>query len=184
METVMPSPFRLTIAGLALAVGTSHASAQSLPAAVFSPFAIASAGIAGWIDYTRDDPKAWKRDAGGFFERVGSRFGQNAVQTTTIYTGALLLRQDARYRPCQCSNLALRIGHALVGPLTATSSEGNTVLSPLQPVGAFAGAYTAMAWRPGRYDAVKGYQFALTSLAGTAAFDLVRELFRRRSVMN
>lgn len=146
--------------------------------AIFSPEAIIGSGISGWIDQSRDDPKQWSRTAGGFGTRVASRFGQSAVQTTVIYTGAAVFHVEPGYHLCACTGFFSRTTHALVSPLTVTTGDGSTVLSPLKPIGALAGGYTAMAWRPGPYDPVKGYQFAATALAINAGVNLVREWLR------
>jgi hypothetical protein len=142
------------------------------------PCAIGSAIVGGWLDQVRDDPKQWSRDAGGFGTRVASRFGQGLVTTSVTFSGGLITGTDQRYHPCGCTNTLARVAHGLLGPLTATTRSGATVVSPVQTIGAFAGGYTAMTWRPGRYDPVKGYQFALSAMAVNAGIDIIREFVR------
>lgn len=127
---------------------------------------IASVG-GGWLDQTRDDPKQWSHDAGGFATRIASRFGQAVIGNAVTVTGGLITGTDPRYHLCTCTDVPSRGLHGLLGPVR-----------PLRILGDVAGAYTAMAWRPGPYDPVKGYQFALSSLAFQAGFDLIREIVR------
>jgi hypothetical protein len=170
---------RLALIGI---VSASSLGAQQTPPSVFgygravvAPEAIIGSAIAGWIDQSRDDPRQWSRTAGGYGTRVASRFGQAAVQTTVIYTGGALFHVDPGYHLCGCTGFLGRTTHALASPLTVTTEDGATVPSPLKPIGALAGGYAAMGWRPGPYDPVKGYQFAATALAINAGVNLARE---------
>jgi hypothetical protein len=171
---------RLTCVAMVLAA--APIGAQCVPCAygraIFSPTVAATSVVGGWLDQVRDDPKTWSRDAGGFGTRIASRFGQATISAAVIISGGLLTGSDQRYHNCVCTDALPRVVHALTGPLTATTPSGRTVISPIQTIGAFAGGYTAMTWRPGRYDPVKGYQFALSAMAVTAGIDLVREIVR------
>lgn len=170
---------RFAVAGALLAGSLSGAIPRALGAqcAACAQVAIGSV-VGGWLDQVHDDPKQWSRDAGGFGTRIASRLGQGVAQTSVTLGLGLITGTDQRYRPCACTNALARVVHGLFGPVTATTTSGNTVVSPVQVIGALAGGYTAMTWRPGRYDAVKGYQFALSAMAVSAGFDLVREALR------
>jgi hypothetical protein len=171
---VSPVPLALRVtAALFAAVPLS---AQCIPCA-YERSAVGSV-VAGWLDQVRDDPKPWARNLGGLGLRVASRFGESVVSTSVILGASAVAHTDPRYHPCTCSNALARAAHAFVGPLTATTGTGAAVFSPIQPLGALTGGYTAMSWRPGPYDPVKGYQFALSELAISAGIDLVREIVR------
>jgi hypothetical protein len=173
---------RISRAALLVAFTAVRAEAQPTQAlaTIFSPTTIVASGVAAWIDQSRDDPRQWSRTAGGYGLRFGSRFGQATVQVTVDYAGGALFQVDPSYHLCGCTNIFARTAHAVVSPLTVTTREGSTVVSPLQPIGALAGGYAAMGWRPGPYDPVKGYQFALTALAVTSGLNVVREWLRLR----
>jgi len=175
-------PRLAAVIALLCSLATHTASAQSQPplilaygSAIFSPFAIIGSGVAGAIDQSQDDPTGWKKTPGGYGERVASRFGQFSVQTTVVFTGSALFHVDPSYHPCRCTNIFARTGHALFSPFIVTTRDGSTAFSPLQPMGAFAGSYASMAWRPQPYDRVKAYQYGLVSLAASAQIALIHE---------
>jgi hypothetical protein len=151
-------------------------SAQCIPCA-YERSAV-GAVVAGWLDQVRDDPKPWARNLNGLALRIGSRFGESVVSTSVVLSASAITHTDPRYHPCECGNPLQRAVHALIAPLTATTASGATVVSPIQTIGALSGGYTAMSWRPGPYDPVKGYQFALAEMAVNAGIDLVREIVR------
>jgi hypothetical protein len=141
-------------------------------------------------DQATNSPPEWGGGFGGYGKRVGSRYGQFAIQNTLSTTGNLLLRYEPRYDRCRCDGGWHRLEHALMRNFVTY----NRTEHELRPqIGLYAGAMgagmIASTWKP--EDAGiwrQGYQSMMTqvafgsfaNVAGEFAPDVMKVLKRKK----
>jgi hypothetical protein len=67
-----------------------------------SPGIYVKTGLFSIGDQINDSPPEWD-GASGYAQRMGSRYGQFAIQNTIAATGNMLLRYEPRYDRCRCT---------------------------------------------------------------------------------
>jgi hypothetical protein len=145
------------------------------------PLPVATALVEAGFDQEGNAPPEWGQGFTGYSERFGSDFGIELVGTTTRYALAEAFREDTHYYPCTCKGFMPRLGHALLGTLTARSGEeGHTVFSVPSLVAPYAGSMTAVyGWYPSRYGAKDAFRMGNYTLLGYAGSNVVFEFFYR-----
>lgn len=141
-------------------------------------------------DQATNSPPEWGGGIGGYGKRVGSRFGQFAIQNTLSTAGNLLLQYEPRYDRCRCDGFAPRLKHALLRNFV-TYNRSEHELRP--QIGLYAGAMgagmIASTWKPnGSGPWRQGYQSVMTqvafgsfaNVAGEFAPDVMRVLKRKK----
>jgi hypothetical protein len=143
---------------------------------IFGPAALTRVLIGATLDQAKPAPPEWDPGVKGFSERLGSRFGMDAIAETARYSGGALLHQDVAYHKCACTGFIPRSAHALVSSVTARSREGRTILSLPSIVAPYAGSFAAVnAWYPARYEAADAFRIGSLSFAFRAGMNLARE---------
>jgi hypothetical protein len=100
-------------------------------------------------DQATGSPYAWGGGFAGYGKRLGSRYGQFAIQNTLVAAGDGLLGYEPRYDRCRCSGRWPRIRHALVRNfVTYNSSEHNGRPQIALYSAALAAGAISSTWKP------------------------------------
>lgn len=129
-----------------------------------------------------NQPPEWKKNSSGFARRLGSNFGENAIEQATLYGLSEVFRQDQEYRKCGCTKVPNRIGHALRSGVTARDRSGQLVFSTPKVVSPFVANVAAVKlWYPGRFSAQDGLRRGAYGVVFNVAFNLVEEfIFKKK----
>ncbi len=149
---------------------------QSYLTSTFGVTGLLRAGVGAGFDQAKGAPPEWETGTRGFAQRFGSRFAMIAISGTTEYSVSELLRQDSRYRRCDCHAFFPRTFHALSSTLLARTRSGSIVPSVPALAGAYAGSFAAVnGWYPSRYNASDAFRIGSMQLLFSAAGNLLRE---------
>ena len=145
----------------------------------FGPYPIADAALTAGLNQFSNAPPEWKQGSVGYFKRFGSDFALDAVETTTRYGLAELLREDTIYYRCECRGFFPRVSHAVLTTFTARRGEdGHRVFSIPAIVSPYAGSMTAVyGWYPDRFGAKDAFRLGSYSLFADMGGNLVHEFF-------
>jgi hypothetical protein len=139
------------------------------------PSAFVSMIGGGVFDYLRQSPRGWNDGADQLAQRIASRAGQAAVQTSVRHGLAALMHRSTDYQPCECRGFGPRVEHALLETFTDRAADGSRALSVPQIAGAYAGGFSQLAWERDR-DLGDVALSTTLSFGVTAAFNVAREL--------
>jgi hypothetical protein len=124
------STTRLTRLGRDLAYGTAEGLAFSA------------------VDQARDVPTEWSRDWNGYAKRAASNLGEFYIQEGVTEGVAALMNRPLDYTPCRCHNIGDRVEWAVKGAVTDQMRNGTHPLAVPRIVGAYAGSFAQVTWRP------------------------------------
>jgi hypothetical protein len=118
-------------------------------------------------DQATRSPPEWGSGFEGYGKRIGSRYGEFAIQNTLSSGGNFLLGYEPRYDRCRCSGVGPRLQHALMRNFV-TYNRTEYELRP--QIGLYAGALGAglisSTWEPASRSLWKlGYQSVITQAA-------------------
>ena len=118
-------------------------------------------------DQAKNAPPEWGGGMGGYGKRIGSRYGQFAIQNTLVSGGNLLLGYEPRYERCECSGAWARLKHAMVRNfVTYDRTEHNRRPQLAMYAGAMGAGMAASLWKPEQSKVwVEGYQSMITQAA-------------------
>ncbi len=143
--------------------------------------ALIGTGIGAAFQQIDNDPPEWKKTGKGFARRLGSNFGQNAIEQTTQYGLSEVFRQDQKYQKCDCIGFSRRTIYALKSGFTARNRSGRTVFSPPKVVSPFVGSVAAVKlWYPNRYTVKDGLRRGGYGLVFNAGFNLIQEFIFKK----
>jgi hypothetical protein len=142
----------------------------------FGPFAFGKAISAGAYQQVGGAPPEWGGGMDAFGVRVASNFGIQLVTTTARYGMAEVLREDAAYYRCECTNFFHRVSHAVISTVTARhGADGRTHFSISGLASPYIGTMTALAWYPQRFGYKDGLRMGNYNLGGQALGNLALE---------
>ena len=125
-------------------------------------------------------PEEWGGTWEGFGRRVGSGLGKNAIKQTTIYALDESFKLDSKFYRSQKRDFGSKMKNALISPFTARTPEGKRVIGFPRIVGTYtASIIAAEVWYPKRYTYLDGLKAGTFSLGMNAAFNVVKELFKK-----
>jgi hypothetical protein len=78
--------------------------------------------------------------------RLAQRATQNMVGVSVHHGLAALMHRSTEYQPCNCHGFGRKVGHALVESFTDRRDDGSRALAIPEFAGAYAGAFTGMAF--------------------------------------
>ena len=141
------------------------------------PYTLIGAAAAAGINQANETPPEWGGGMKAYSERFGSNFGIALIATTTRYTLAKAFGEDTIYYRCTCTGFFPRFKHAMISTVTARRGEdGHRVFSIPSLVAPYAGTETAaLAWYPGRYNAMDGFRMGNYTMAIYAVENIALE---------
>jgi hypothetical protein len=124
-------------------------------------------------------PDEWRLGTSGYFRRVASQVGFNAVHQTLAYGIGSMLHEDNRYFPSGSTHFGPRLGHALLSTFTARR-DGHDVFSVSSLAGVAGASVISRAWLPPswRHGRNIGASIGFTWL-GIAGYNVFREFLPR-----
>ena len=148
---------------------------------MFGPMALAkTAASAGWGTW-RNSPEEWGDQWEGFGRRVASGMGKSVIKNSTIYALDESFKLDSHFYRSKKRDTGSKIKNALISPFTARKPNGKRVFGFPRIAGTYtASIVAAEMWYPARYDYKDGLKSGTTSLAFTAAFNLVKEFIWKK----
>jgi hypothetical protein len=78
--------------------------------------------------------------------RLAQRATQNMVGVSVYHGLAALMHRSTEYQPCNCHGFGPKVGHALMESFTDRRDDGSRALAIPEFAGAYAGAFTGMAF--------------------------------------
>ena len=137
---------------------------------------VVSAGYHTW----QNNPEEWGTHWDGFGRRVASGVGRNVIKQTTMYALDESFKLDSRFYRSQKRNFGSKVKNALISPFTARNPSGKRVFGFPRIIGTYTSAIIAAeTWSPKRFNYVDGLRGGTISLGMNAAFNLVKEIFKK-----
>lgn len=148
---------------------------------MFGPMALGKTVLkAGWSTW-RNSPEEWGDTWEGFGRRVASGLGSSVIKRTTIYGLDESLKLDSHYYRSKKKDWKSKVTNALISPVTARTKEGKRTIGIPRIAGTYTSAIISReTWYPARYDWKDGLKSGTTSLAWSAAFNLVKEFIWKK----
>jgi len=148
----------------------------------FGVSALIGTAIGATFQQVGNQPPEWKKTTNGFVRRLGSNYGQNVIEQTTLYGLSEVFRQDQKYQKCDCTGLVARAGHSLKSGFTAKDRSGKTVFSPPKIISPFVSNIAAVKlWYPKRYSVKDGMRTGAYGLLFNTGFNLIQEfIFKKK----
>ncbi len=139
-------------------------------------------GIGATIQQISDNPPEWEKNGKGFARRLGSNFGENAIQETVAYGIEETFKLDSKFYKSKKRDLGSRIKNGLLSGITARTPSGKRVFNPAPIIGTYtANLVSTQVWYPKRYSYKDGLRQGTQSLGFTIGFGLLNEfLFNRK----
>ena len=128
------------------------------------------------FDQWRDDPEQWGDSWNGYGKRVASNLGGFYIQEGVTYGLSAAMNRPMQYPRCNCIGTGKRAMWAVRGALFDQLSNGKRPLAVPRIVGAYAGTFAQVAWRPKEgNNAWLGFTRGTSSLAIGALINLYHE---------
>ena len=146
-----------------------------LPVSIAVAFVLSSAASAA-LEHSRNHPPEWLKTPGGFGRRMGSKYGEHVINTSTLYAVSAVFQQDPTYYKCECAGFGRRLGHAIISGITALSPDDKRQFAPGRVLGPLAGGMVAAnTWYPDRFGPKDGLRFAAQSFGTQFAENIFKE---------
>ena len=137
---------------------------------------VVSAGYHTW----QNNPEEWGTHWDGFGRRVASGVGRNVIKQTTIYALDESFKLDSRFYRSRKRNFGAKVKNAVISPFTARNVSGKRVFGFPRLIGTYTSTIIAAeTWSPKRFNYVDGLRGGTISLGMNAAFNLVKEIFKK-----
>jgi len=121
-------------------------------------------------------PDSWQASWGGFGREYGNGLAIQGAQNSAYYAVAGLLHEDPRYAPSTSSNVASRVGHALLFTLIDRNDSGKSRPAFANIAGSVAAGFVGNAYLPdGFNDATHAGQRSIRRLGIYGGVNLLRE---------
>jgi hypothetical protein len=138
---------------------------------LFGPYPILTSAATAGFHQANNSPSEWGQGFGAYSERFASSFGIAAIETSTRYGLAKIVREDTLYYECDCKGFGHRLRHAVLSSITGRrGADGHRVISFASISAPYAGAFAATyIWYPRRYgagDAIRMGSYGLLGYAG------------------
>lgn len=161
---------------------TQRTMAENYVFVAFGPYPIGAAALAGGIDQWSNAPPEWGQGAQGFGKRFGSDYTIAAIEGTTSYGLAELLREDTLYYRCDCTGPFPRLRHAVISTFTGHRGQGgHRVFSFPAVIAPYAGSMVAVyTWYPQRFGTKDAFRMGNYSLLGYIGGNITLEFFYSR----
>ena len=139
-------------------------------------------GIGASIQQFAENPPEWGKNGKGFARRLGSNFGENAIQETVAYGLEEALKLDSKFYKSTKRDFGSRLQNAFLSGITARTPSGKRVFNPAPIIGSYtANLVSTQVWYPKRYSYKDGFRQGTQNVAFTIAFGLLNEfLFNRK----
>ena len=121
-------------------------------------------------------PDSWQPSWGGFGRQYGNGLAIQGAQNTAYYAAAGLLHEDPRYAPSISTNVAARVGHALMFTFVDRGDSGKARPAFANFAGSLAAGFVGNAYMPeGFNDVTHAGQRSLTRFGLYGGVNLLRE---------
>jgi len=146
---------------------------------IVGPRTLVPSGLrATWNTWVEDTPKEWEENASGWGKRFGAAVADNAMNQTALTLLSSAMHQDHQYYRCPCSGTWSRTRHAIKMSFMSRNHSGDTVFAPPKIVSRWVGPMvTRNTIYPGRYNSGDAAVAGATYLAGSVAWNVLREFF-------
>jgi hypothetical protein len=135
-----------------------------------------SAFTASWNTWVDTSPREWQRDASGWGKRFGASILDHAINQSALVGLSIAMHEDPIYYRCSCTGFWPRAGHAFRMTYRARNRQGDYRFSVVRVGIPFLGPIiTRNTIYPDRFDTVDGIESGALYIAGTAAWNFVRE---------
>ena len=131
-----------------------------------------SASWSTWVNLTPDE---WGHRR-GWGRRFGVSLLDNSMNQSSLVLLSLAMNQDPIYYRCDCSGAWARTKHAIKMSFTSRNPSGASVFAPAKIVSPFVGPLvTRNTIYPSRFDSSNGASSGAGYLAGSVAWNIIRE---------
>ena len=140
-----------------------------------------SAFTASWNTWVDTTPREWHRDASGWGKRFGTSILDHGINQSALVALSIALHEDPIYYRCSCTGFWPRTSHALRMTYRTRNRQGDYRFSFVRVGTPFVGPLiTRNTIYPDRFNTGDGVQSGAIYIAGTAAWNLVREFLVKR----
>ena len=140
-----------------------------------------SAFTASWNTWVDTTPREWHRDASGWGKRFGTSILDHGINQSALVALSIALHEDPIYYRCSCTGFWPRASHALRMTYRTRNRQGDYRFSFVRVGTPFLGPIiTRNTIYPDRFNTGDGVQSGAIYIAGTAAWNLVREFLVKR----
>jgi len=147
---------------------------------MFGPMSLGKRAVTSGIGTWRNSPEEWGDNWEGFGRRFASGTGKSIIKNTTMYALEEAGKLDSRFYRSRNKSVGARVGNALISPFTARNEQGKRVFGYPRLIGTYTGSIVAAeTWYPARYNWKNGVRSGTMSLGFNAAFNLVKEFWKR-----
>lgn len=135
---------------------------------LFGPYPIFVSAATAGLHQAENAPSAWGQGVEGYTIRFSSSFGIGAVETTTRYALAKVVREDTLYYECDCKGFGPRLRHAVISSFTGRrGADGQRVISFASFAAPYAGTFAATyLWYPKGYGAADAFRMGTYGMLG------------------
>ena len=144
------------------------------------PGAFIGSGIGSAINFQQNHPPEWGQDAAGYGQRFAASFGQNAIQSATLYVLSNAFHEDTRYLICHNCTMHDKLMNALLSDVTARhGADGHRSFSVTPIAAGFTGPIVSYSsWYPNDpdYTTARGARTAAIGFAVRPAAHFALEL--------
>lgn len=138
------------------------------------------ASAAGFSTWT-NTPAEWGGQWKGFGKRFASNMGKSVIRNTTVLALDSAFHLDSRYVLSPKRDAASKFKNAFTAPFVARNRYGKKVFGFPKVAGAMTASFVSVsAWYPERYGWRDSVRNGLTSMATSAAFNLIREFITKK----
>ncbi len=139
-------------------------------------------GIGATFQQISNNPPEWEKTGKGFARRLGSNFGENAIQETVAYGIEETFKLDSKFYKSKKRDLGSRIKNGLLSGITARTPSGKRVFNPAPIIGTYtANMVSTQVWYPKRFSYKDGLRQGTQSVGFSIGFGLLNEfLFNRK----
>ncbi len=138
-------------------------------------------GIGATFQQISNNPPEWEKTGKGFARRLGSNFGENAIQETVAYGIEETFKLDSKFYKSKKRDLGSRIKNGLLSGITARTPSGKRVFNPAPIIGTYtANLISTQVWYPKRFGYKDGLRQGTQSVGFSIGFGLLNEFLLNR----
>ena len=136
---------------------------------------------ASWNTWVSNSPREWDSGASGWGKHFGTSLLDHGINQSALVALSIAMHEDPIYYRCSCTGFWPRTSHAVRSTYRARNRQGDYRFSVVRVGTPFLGPIiTRNTIYPDRFNTVDGIESGALYIAGTAAWNLVREFLVKR----
>lgn len=141
------------------------------------PYTLIGVAAGAGVAQASDSPEDWENNIKGYARRVGSAFGENALEQTIVFGLDEAFKVDSLfYKKGRGTKFGARVANAIITTVTARTPSGRRIPGFARVAGVYASnLISTTTWYPDRFSYKDGLRQGTISLGFNAGFNLLRE---------